>query len=403
MRAYEGEMDRPTILTCCDYFLPGYKAGGPITTLGNLTANLGTEFHFKVITRDRDLGDATPYPNVTTGVWTQQFGGDVYYLPNHRWSPVTLAGVIRETDYDVLYLNSLFSPRFSAFPLLLRRLGWLPQRPVVVAPRGECAAGALSLKRRRKQIFLQAARLLALHQDVLWQAVSPHERDDICRQMGDRARVALAGNLARQETHAATTEVCPKQIGEVRLICLGRISAVKNTAEALRTLNHDFRGKISIDVVGPQEDEAYWNECQNTARRLPGQITVRFLGPVPAPEIPNLLQNYHLLFSPTRGENFGHAILEALLCGCPVLISDRTPWRNLQSAQAGWDIALDGHAAFRTVIQAVLDMDEQQFSGWRKGARQFAASHFSKDHVKEQNRQLFYRTLGSPTPRPLAA
>ena len=32
---------------------------------------------------------------------------------------------------------------------------------------------------------------------------------------------------------------------------------------------------------------------------------------------------------PTGGENFGHAIFEALSCGVPALISDRTPWRDL--------------------------------------------------------------------------
>ena len=34
------------ILIFADYYLPGFKAGGPIKTLSNLVDQLGDEFHF---------------------------------------------------------------------------------------------------------------------------------------------------------------------------------------------------------------------------------------------------------------------------------------------------------------------------------------------------------------------
>ena len=50
---------------------------------------------------------------------------------------------------------------------------------------------------------------------------------------------------------------------------------------------------------------------------------------------------------PTLGENFGHVIVEAWTAGCPVLVSDRTPWRQLASHGVGWDVALDHRALGR--------------------------------------------------------
>ena len=38
-----------------------------------------------------------------------------------------------------------------------------------------------------------------------------------------------------------------------------------------------------------------------------------------------MFQEYDLLFLPTKGENFGHVILESMSAGTPVLISDTTP------------------------------------------------------------------------------
>lgn len=43
---------------------------------------------------------------------------------------------------------------------------------------------------------------------------------------------------------------------------------------------------------------------------------------------------------PTFNENYGHAIVESFVAGLPVVISDRTPWRNLEKINAGWDIPL---------------------------------------------------------------
>ena len=53
------------------------------------------------------------------------------------------------------------------------------------------------------------------------------------------------------------------------------------------------------------------------------------------------MKNYHCLFLPSTGENYGHAIVEAFSAGLPVIISTLTPWKNLESQKVGWDIPLD--------------------------------------------------------------
>lgn len=60
--------------------------------------------------------------------------------PNRR-SVHALARMIADTPYDLLYLNSFFDPIFTLRPLLARRMGWTPRKPVVIAPRGEFSAG----------------------------------------------------------------------------------------------------------------------------------------------------------------------------------------------------------------------------------------------------------------------
>ena len=47
-----------------------------------------------------------------------------------------------------------------------------------------------------------------------------------------------------------------------------------------------------------------------------------------------------LFISTSLNENYGHSIVEALSQGCPVLISDKTPWKQLEKFNAGADLPL---------------------------------------------------------------
>ena len=49
------------ILIFIDWFLPAYKAGGPIRSIANLVDNLHADFDFYIVTGDRDLGDKNPF------------------------------------------------------------------------------------------------------------------------------------------------------------------------------------------------------------------------------------------------------------------------------------------------------------------------------------------------------
>jgi glycosyltransferase involved in cell wall biosynthesis len=75
----------------------------------------------------------------------------------------------------------------------------------------------------------------------------------------------------------------------------------------------------------------------------------------------DLLSSYHALFLPSKGENFGHVILEAFMAGRPVLISDQTPWINLEQAACGFDLPLSNPLAFVEKLEDWAELDEERF------------------------------------------
>ncbi len=105
------------------------------------------------------------------------------------------------------------------------------------------------------------------------------------------------------------------------------------------------------------------------------------------------MREHDLFFLPTLGENFGHVILEALCAGCPVLISDQTPWRGLEEKGVGWDLSLSKPEMFREVLQRCVDMNDEEYMKWSERAREYGVNVSRDDNVVKQNRQLFYKAV----------
>ena len=49
---------RPVVLVAIDWYLPAYRAGGPIRSIANLVAALGDEIDFRIVCGNRDLGES---------------------------------------------------------------------------------------------------------------------------------------------------------------------------------------------------------------------------------------------------------------------------------------------------------------------------------------------------------
>jgi glycosyltransferase involved in cell wall biosynthesis len=376
------------VLSVIDYYIPGFKAGGPQRTLQYLVESLGDEFDFRILTRDRDLGDTAPYPAIQADSWQRVGKGTVFYTPVDRLSLTHLLRILRDTHYDVLYLNSVFSPDFTLKPLLLRRLGLLRDTPVIVRPRGELNKGAIALKGAKKRVYLALTKLLGLYGSIIWHASTAHEVDDIHRHFGDRLRVIVAPNLARPFADSPAPPPCEKVRGHLKLVFLSRISTKKNLAGALGMLD-GLQGEVEMNVYGPVEEADYWEQCQAIADHLPHNIKVRYQGPVAPEDVTDVFSAHHLMLFPTFGENFGHVIFEALAAGCPILLSDQTPWRGLQEKGCGWDFPLSEQDAFRRCLQDCVDMEADAFNRLSRGARECALDYSRNSGGVEQNRELF--------------
>lgn len=374
------------ILSLLGCYWPGNETTGPNQSFRAFAAGLQDDFDIRVVARD-DAGSVPSNWQIGDVVSRRQ-------LPIGRFGARGLSRLLRDTPHDLLLLNGFHDREFTIPALLWRKLNLIPRKPTILSPRGEFAEGALSLKARKKRLYQLGAQLTGLTSDIWLHATADHERRDIestelpCRGILLAPNVRLLPDLPEAPPPAAS--------GLLRIAFLGRVAPVKNLDFALDVLAR-VSTPVAFNIYGPVVDTAYWARLQARIARMPAHVGVTAHGALPHNQVAATMTAHDLFFLPTMGENFGHAINEALSAGLPALIADTTPWRGLHDSGAGWDLPLNRPKRFITAIEQMARADAETRGRMRLAARKVAEDSFVASDAIAANRRMLYRVLQTGT------
>ena len=377
---------RKKLLILVDWFAPGFKAGGPIRSCVNVCSALKEAYEIYVFTTDTDHGEAAPYQGIVADKWLyiEALGVMVYYAKKQELNAKQLSAQIAFVNADFIYLNHLFSPWFVLYPLWLKYTHKIKGK-VVVCPRGALYDSALSLKAYKKRPLLYLYKWMGVHRQITFHATNEREAAAIEQYFGG-SNIMIADNLP--DTNQPAFVSCPKEPGYLKCIFIARIVPIKNLLYLLRILV-EAKATITLTIAGPVEDDAYWQDCGKCIAQMPANITINYLGAKRNDELAALIQQHHLFILPTTGENFGHSIFEALLCGRPILISDQTPWLQLETLGIGWDIPLANPEKVSAAINTMVGFGQAEFDLHAAAAWQYAHEFINNPAAKKQYLNLF--------------
>jgi glycosyltransferase involved in cell wall biosynthesis len=376
------------ILILTDWYEPGYKAGGPIRSCRNFVEQMHDRFELFLLTANKDLGEDRPYEDIQSDTWINR-GAQVkaYYADRGKLTAHKLLGLIHSVEPDYLFINSMYSYQFTILPLLLKARGKYAAG-IVLAPRGMLQQGAMKFKTIKKKFFIALMNASGIPSKISFQATDEQEKQDILRYFPKAKSVSVISNFTGGRN--GPPKPIEKKPAEIKVVYISRIIPKKNLLFFIKLLAEvHFTFNICLNIHGEMEDKAYWAQCEEVIRGLKKNIGVQYRGPLPHVEVDRVLGEHHLFVLPTEGENFGHAIFEALSCGRPVLISDQTPWRNLQEHKAGWDIPLYAPSLFVNGLSQAIAFDQKTFDEWSGCAADFAAAYSAASNAKEDYLTLF--------------
>lgn len=368
--------ERKKLFLFTDWYLPGFKAGGPIQSCRNIVSMLSSKYRFYIFTSDRDWGEDSPYPGIEVNKWiTHHNGVQIFYASPDYLKIRNLATALNTVQPDIVYFNSMFSQHFTLMPLWMLKQTRYGGR-VALAPRGMLQAGAMMQKNLKKRVFLHLFKLSGWPGKIVFHATDEQERTDILKFFPSAKKVAVAENIPNVDNCTAIKRT--KVAGELRMVFLSRVHPKKNLHFLLDILRSGtYSGKIWLEIYGLAEDKAYLTLCKRLTAAMPENIQVAFHGPLHHTAVFETMRSSHLFALPTLGENFGHAIFESLSSGTPVLISDQTPWKHLEANKAGWDISLKEPAQYQSVINYLLQMDDPTYTQLTYGAKTYSENFLS--------------------------
>ncbi|MDF3012965.1 MAG: rfaP [Cellvibrio sp.] len=180
-----------------------------------------------------------------------------------------------------------------------------------------------------------------------------------------------AAHLACKNPRAARMALCHElglSLDTNIILCLGsgyKTKGVDISIDAFVELKKITADNIALVVVGKDDPHSY----RQQARSAGIEPHVFFLGP--RSPVGDLLNAANVLLHPARKELAGNVILEAMLCGCPVVASAHCGYAHYISEQQLGEL-IPAHASPSAIAKLVASILAVEAGIWRTRADSFA-------------------------------
>jgi len=370
-------------------YLPAVRYGGPIYSVHALCralAGRGHDIHVYTTNVDGPGNSNVPLaePVVLDGVKVRYFpcglGRRLYRSPG-----MGRALKAEVATFDILHLHSVFLWPTLAAARAARRASV----PYVLAPRGMLVGNLIERKTRLLKtawinIFERAnvAGAAAIH------VTSELEQDELAKLGIPARRVAVVAN-GIELPDLIRPIVRPAAARSSYVLSLGRLNWKKGLDRLVRAMA--YVPGVDLLIAG-NDEENYQPRLEAMVRDLNMSSRVRFLGPVRGEEKWDLIRSASVFALPSYSENFGIAALEAMACGCPVVVTPDVGLARI-IGESGAGIVVGGEAKeLGTAISALIsDPDRRRLMG--EAGRKLASERFSWGGIAEQMEEVYGRCL----------
>lgn len=272
-------------------------------------------------------------------------------------APEMFRWLLRETTagrVDVMHSHGMWQMN-AVYP------GWATrsrETKLVISPRGAFSKWAMSHGSWLKGIFWRLLQRPALAQASCFHATAEAEYEDI-RRLGFKQPVAIISH------GIDVPEFTQRKPRDVRsLLFLGRIHPVKgidillNAWAAVMDRFPNWQLLIAGPATGYGEQGGYLEEMKALAAKLRLR-RMKFVEPLYGEAKLLAYREADLFVLPTRSENFGITVAEALAAGTPAIVTKGAPWQGLQTYSAGWWIDIGVDALVAALEQAMVASSDE--------------------------------------------
>jgi glycosyltransferase involved in cell wall biosynthesis len=295
--------------------------------------------------------------------------------------------------YDSIHVHAIFSYTSTVAMAIAR----LRRVPYLVTPHGLLCEWSLQQSTQKKQAYLRLIERSNLDGARSIHLTCQQEQDDVLAlnfksptfvlPLGLTeipAQIPDAANLLRQSLN------CP--VDEPIILFLSRLHYKKGLDYLIPALGK-LRDRRFTFVIAGNGTSAYEAEIRSLLVTSGIEDRTRMVGFVEGEQKDLLIQGADLFALTSHSENFGIAVLEALVVGTPVLL---TPGVGLASmvrdGDFGYVAELDIEAITDALDRYLADPDRAKLMGER--ARQFTIENYTWENIATKTISMYESNVG---------
>jgi glycosyltransferase involved in cell wall biosynthesis len=176
--------------------------------------------------------------------------------------------------------------------------------------------------------------------------------------------------------------------GKTVFLFVGRVDREKRIDILIRAFSLLPRQDIQLAIAGKG---AALDELRDLAEQLGQGRRVHFLGPIPAKDLPVLLNSLDIFVMPSTAELLSIATLEAMACGRPVLLANAGALSGLVKHHVNGFLFEPGDAADAAQYIELLVDQRHRWEEMGRASRLISLTHSLEETISQY--EILYKGL----------
>jgi len=297
-------------------------------------------------------------------------------------------------NYDIFHLHGIweFLPHQAAIT------AYRAEKPYLITVSGMLYPAALQSKPLFKRLAAKLFQDKDLNNATVLQATCYQEYEYI-RKYGLKNPVAVIANPLELPNELPVIK--PSVESKIRIGFMGRFNPIKNIDILIEAWSKISKKNpdIAMELVLIGDGEKSYRESLQKQVKQHSLTNVSFVGFLNGDEKEDMLNTLSYLVLPSKSENFGMVVTEALLRGIPVIASKGTPWGDLDEYSCGWWVDSDVDT-LASAMDNAIHLNEQTRVDMGQRGQDLVVEKYGQSAVAIQMKELYAWMLDRNLPMP---
>ena len=367
-------------------FYPATFYGGPISATWDLSKKLA-ENNIKIYVSTTNADGLEQLDVKVNHFIKKQENLQVKYYHEqiiNKFSVAFLFGIWSDIKKaDVVYIQYLFH---YTVPLALF-VAWFQNKKIVLCPRGSFSnftfSNRFSILKKMWFTFL----IKPFIRKIKWQASSYLEANDIkkampkanVKEVNDGVDFSLFQNANELSYNALIKKYTNKNFQDISEVffSMGRLHKIKRFDVLIDAFSLFVKDNSNAKLLIAGGDDGVASALEKQVLDLGLKESVFLIGSVNHEQKRELFSNCTAFALASEFESFGIVVAEALSCGCPVIVSNKTPWKDVEKNNCGI-FAKNEKSSF---YHALKQIKEEKLN--KEDCKKYVSTHFDWEVVSK--------------------